>query len=136
MDLSRFPLLAQQHARINSVQNLANKPLDMSDDEKLNLVVGFENANKFPSTIHPHIVIIEDGDGHLAYNIQTGDVTSLDSVNIGLIPLNDGTFKEARSFDVHEVYNGMGVITVSSQKMGAEWFTPRTRRDSVRERVE
>src|SRR5512141_2790221 len=27
MDLSRFPLLAQQHAWINSLQNLANRPL-------------------------------------------------------------------------------------------------------------
>ena len=27
MELSRFPLLAQQHSWINSLQNLANKPL-------------------------------------------------------------------------------------------------------------
>jgi hypothetical protein len=27
MDLSRFPLLAQQHSWINSLQNLANRPL-------------------------------------------------------------------------------------------------------------
>jgi len=39
MDLSRFPLLAQQYPRINSLQILANKPLDLLKQKRYLLVL-------------------------------------------------------------------------------------------------
>jgi hypothetical protein len=35
MDLSQFPLLSQQHARINLLQNVANKRLAVSENAVL-----------------------------------------------------------------------------------------------------
>jgi len=76
---------------------------NMSDDEKLNLVVGFEDSNKFPSTIHANIVIIEDGDGYLAYNIQTGEVIDLQSAGIAVLETKSGGIVEFEGYTLENI---------------------------------
>jgi hypothetical protein len=83
----------------------------MTDDEKIAHVEGYDAENKFPSTILPNIVIIDDGTSYLAYDIQTGEVSNLADVDLELIPLTDGAYKEARSFEKGEEDNGVRVIT-------------------------
>jgi hypothetical protein len=84
----------------------------MTDPEKIAQVPDAYNSyNKTVSTISPEIVILDDGTSYLAYDIQTGEVSSLAEVDLELIPLNDGTFKEARSFERGEEDNGVRIIT-------------------------
>lgn len=71
----------------------------MTDDEKIAHVEGYDAENKFPSTIFPNIVILDDGSSYLAYDIQTGEVSSLDEAEIYILRQESDSIVEFRFLD-------------------------------------
>lgn len=84
---------------------------NMSDEDKLAHVTGYEGSNMSVSTLHPHIVLIDGDNDSVAYNILTGEVTDLAAVNIELIHTVNGETKEVWSFGASEIDEGVRIIT-------------------------
>jgi hypothetical protein len=102
----------------------------MTDDEKIALVEGYDAENKFSSTIFPNIVIIDDGSSYLAYDIQTGEVSSLDDAGTAVFRHIDGvTHYELQMFDDKDemldfvrANNGDGNTSISSYQQHPDFY--------------
>jgi hypothetical protein len=102
----------------------------MTDEEKIALVVGYEGENKYLSTVFPYIVILDDGSRYLAYDIQTGEVTSLDEVGIAVFRHIDGvSHYELQIFDDKDemldfvrANNGEGDTKISSYENHPDFY--------------
>jgi hypothetical protein len=95
----------------------------MSDEEKLNLVPGYEGENKYVSSVFPNIVIIDDGSRYLAYDIQTGDEKSLSDAGIFVLSTKSGEkidFEAYALWDVRRVIESDGPYQMNSAYISDE----------------